>query len=76
MSFIEKKEVMVTQLVCSHPKVKSVNQYGGMSGSNDGTMVSYVSLRMHDESKHDFKDMPNNDGISQAEEFLSLLPIY
>ncbi len=78
MGYIEIKEetVQIKRLVCSHPLVTKIWEYGGIGQKpSDSQMVRYVSIILNDGRRHEFKDGGEGKAIEDAEEFLKSLDI-
>lgn len=72
MSYLKHEPVTVTKLTCSHPKVKRIWEWGGLS-VNDVTSdpLHYVGMIMENDDRLEFKITDLN--YSNVEEFLSQL---
>lgn len=71
MAYIEYKPVTVTQLVCSHPHVDRIWEYGGLSMNATSSMQRVICIILKDKSRHEFKDEGKGGAIIEAEKFLS-----
>ena len=76
MSYLTKEPVVIevrNKIVCSHPKVKSAFEYGGV-GVNPREAVEmrhYLCIVLEDGSRNDF-NITSGD-LSEAEKFLEQL---
>lgn len=72
--YIKRKKVMVEKLTCSHPKVRSIWETGGLSAlETNPDMVRNVHIMLKDFTRHDFTDKGEGKAIEEAEQFLSTL---
>jgi len=75
MTYIERKPVTVEQLVCSHPSVKRIWEYGGCSANpTSADMFRAICLQLQDGEVKEFRDGGEGQAIEDAEKFLSELP--
>lgn len=76
MSYIERKPVMVTQLVCNHPRVKYIWEYGGASMiPSDGSIRICIGLKLDNDEIVKFEDdgEGSESGEQKAEKYLDNL---
>lgn len=78
MSYIEIKEetVQVKRMVCSHPLVTKIWEYGGMAAlPTNGEVFRFVCLLLNDGSRYEFKDNGDGKAIEDADFFLKSLDV-
>ena len=78
MNYIKIKEetVQVKRMVCSHPLVTKILEYGGMAAlPSNGEAFRFVCLLLNDGSRHEFKDGGDGKAIEDAEIFLNSLDV-
>ncbi len=74
MTYIKKEPVMVEQLVCTHPKVKRIWEYGGGSADpSDNRFFYYLCLILEDGTKKEFKDNGYGKAKDDAEAYLKTI---
>jgi hypothetical protein len=69
MGYIKKETVTV--IICDHPKVERVWEWGGMSMQPDSEGIYYLSVLLKDGEQTDFAGKSYENVIGQAEEFLN-----
>ena len=78
MSYIEIKEetVKVKRIVCSHPLVTKIWEYGGMATlPSNGEAFRFLCLLLKDGGRHEFQDGGEGKAIEDAEAFLNSLDV-
>ena len=77
MSYIERKEIVVNKLVCTHPKIKKIWELGCLAAiPTDSKMTRIVCLLWYDgdkECRREFEDDGGGQAIIDAEKFLETL---
>lgn len=71
MKHLSFKKVEHLEIVCEHPKVSKVWQWGGMSINPTSGMKHWVSVLLIDETRKDF-EIKNND-MSEVDKFIDNL---
>lgn len=61
---------MVAKLVCSHPKVEKIWEWGGLSINPTAEAQYYLSILLKDGERKDFQGL---DAEEQAEKYLHSL---
>ena len=75
MKYIEIKTKLITQLNCTHPQVKKIWEYGGVSAiPTNATIKRIIGIMFNDGSCQYFEDDGNGEAIEIAEEYLQSLP--
>lgn len=70
MKYIKREPVVVDKLVCSHPAVKMVWDYGGLSANPTDEARYFVSILFKNGERKDFSGGIDSDVISEAENYL------
>lgn len=80
MGFISLEPITIQKLVCNHPKVKYIWEYGGLSAiPNNGEAKRYIGIILEWDNNNkkverlEFEDDGNGKAIEDAEKFLSEL---
>jgi hypothetical protein len=67
MSYIKK---MNGELICSHPNVKKIHQWGGVSLGDIREPVDFLTLTMLDGNQKTFQERGNGEAVKEAEQYL------
>ncbi len=71
MSYIEYKEVTVTKLTCSHPRVKNIWEVGALAAvPNTATMERRVNIILDDGTREEFIDDGSGKAVEDLEKYL------
>lgn len=72
--YITHEPVTITKIVCSHPKVKKIWEYGGFAGlpsTKEATRT--IAIILDDESIVEFTDSADGQAEQDAEDYLAKL---
>ncbi len=78
MGYISLEPVTINKLVCNHPKVKYIWEYGGLAGiPSSKTPKRYIGIILKENDgkieRVEFEDEGDGKAIEDAEKFLSEL---
>lgn len=73
-TYITKQPVMIDRLVCNHPLVNQIWEFGGLAAlPSNSEMQRFICLQMKDGTKKEFKDSGDGKAVEEAETYLSSL---
>ncbi len=73
MGYISLEPVTIQKLVCNHPKIKKIWEYGGSSRILNNDFRRFLHLQLDNDSIETFEDGGEGKAIEDAEKFLSEL---